>query len=91
MRVKVIEEKPDFMAFEVSGLDVSIIDVVSERINALEDAEYFGYREEHPLTGVITVTMKTRPGAPHPRELLKKELRELGQLMEKLLEEAERL
>jgi DNA-directed RNA polymerase subunit L len=57
----------------------------------MDDVEYFGYREEHPLTGLITVVMKVRSGSSSPRELVKRAIKELDGYLDGLLDEVDRL
>ena len=57
----------------------------------MKDVEYFGYREEHPLTGLITIVMKVRQGSSPPRELVKRAIKELDGYFDRLLDEVDRL
>ena len=65
--------------------------MLSEKVNAMKDVEYFGYREEHPLTGLITIVMKVRQGSSPPRELVKRAIKELDGYFDRLLDEVDRL
>ncbi|GBC69572.1 hypothetical protein HRbin01_01272 [archaeon HR01] len=91
MRVRIVDEGADFLELEISEADVSLAVMLAEKANSMDGVEYLGYRVEHPLTGVITVTLKTRPGAEPPRTILRKIVDSLGQDLERLLVEVERL
>lgn len=65
--------------------------MLSEKANEMNGVEYFGYREEHPLTGVVTVVMKTRSGSGPPRELIKQVIKELDLYLEGLQGEVDSL
>jgi DNA-directed RNA polymerase subunit L len=65
--------------------------MLAEKANSMDDVGYLGYRVEHPLTGVITVTLKTKPGAGQPRAVLKRVIDSLGMDLDRLLVEVEKL
>ncbi len=65
--------------------------MLSEKANEMDGVEYFGYREEHPLTGVLTIVMKTRAGSGPPRELIKQAIKELDLYLEGVQGEVDRL
>lgn len=80
--MKIVEETKDFMALEVAEVEQSIVNLLTETLNSLEGVLYAGYRVEHPLTGVITISLKVDPEKISPRESLMKALTELDKIFE---------
>jgi DNA-directed RNA polymerase subunit L len=48
MKMKVVEDKQDFLLVEIDGEDQSIINVLTETLNKVDGVMYAGYRIEHP-------------------------------------------
>ncbi len=81
VKLRLLEETDDFMLVEVVGEDQSIVGLLTETLNNQEGIQYAGYRVEHPLTGVITVSIKVDPKKTSARDALKKAFNELKNLV----------
>ncbi|MCS7129705.1 MAG: hypothetical protein NZ919_03615 [Candidatus Caldarchaeum sp.] len=82
--MRVVQEAEDFIVFEVEGQDQSLLGMLTEKINTLEGVQYAGYRLEHPLTGIVSVSVKVDPTKTTPRNAVMKALKDLNELVEKL-------
>ncbi|MEM1942830.1 MAG: DNA-directed RNA polymerase subunit L [Candidatus Caldarchaeum sp.] len=88
MKIRVLEEADDFMLFEVVGEDQSFLGMLTERLNGLDGVQYAGYRVEHPLTGVVSVSVKVDPRKTTPRKAVMEALKELKDLIAELEKQA---
>ncbi len=87
MKMKVLEDKQDFLLVEIDGEDQSIINILTETLNKVDGVMYAGYRIEHPLTGIITMSLKVDPSKTTPRKALAEAFKELGRLVKRLEED----
>ncbi|MCS7110328.1 MAG: hypothetical protein NZ956_02520 [Candidatus Caldarchaeum sp.] len=89
MKLEIIEEKEDFMVLQVSDVEQSIVNLVTETLNSLEGVLYAGYRVEHPLTGKITVSLKVDSKKTSPRKSLLHAFDRLEKMFESVDKELE--
>ena len=82
--IRIINERDDYLEVSISGVDISIVGSVTDYLNMLDEVEYAGYRVEHPLTGEITLIIKTRSEKLKAREAVKKALENLKATLAKL-------
>ncbi|MCS7136945.1 MAG: hypothetical protein NZ941_01080 [Candidatus Caldarchaeum sp.] len=82
MKLRIIEENPDFISVEVTDVDQSVVNLVTETLNTMDGVLYAGYRLEHPLTGKMTVSVKVDPAKTSPRKSLLDVLHNLDQMFE---------
>ncbi|MEM2237074.1 MAG: RpoL/Rpb11 RNA polymerase subunit family protein [Candidatus Caldarchaeum sp.] len=87
VKLRVLEEDESFMLVEVVGEDQSLVGLLTETINEQNGVLYAGYRIEHPLTGIITMSVKVDPEKTTPREAIKKAFKELHELVDRLKQE----
>ena len=87
MKMKVLEDKQDFLLVEINGEDQSIINILTETLNKVDGVMYAGYRIEHPLTGTITMSLKVDPSKTTPRKALAEAFKELERLVKRLEED----
>ncbi|HIQ29484.1 MAG TPA: hypothetical protein EYH45_02855 [Candidatus Caldiarchaeum subterraneum] len=85
--IRIVNERDDYLEVNISGVDVSIVGSVTDYLNTLDGVEYAGYRVEHPLTGEITLIIKTDAGKLKARDAVKKALANLKTTLAKLSEE----
>ncbi|MDJ0269975.1 MAG: DNA-directed RNA polymerase subunit L [Aigarchaeota archaeon] len=90
MKMRIVQERDDFIELLIQEEDASIIDSLSEYINRIDGVEYAGYRIEHPLTGDITLTVKTR-GKPTARRAVLDALKNLRDFVASIQEEVQKL
>jgi DNA-directed RNA polymerase subunit L len=91
MKMKIVEDKQDFLLVEIDGEDQSIINVLTETLNKVDGVMYAGYRIEHPLTNTITLSIKVNPSKTTPRKALAEAFKELGLIVKRLEEEIGRM
>jgi DNA-directed RNA polymerase subunit L len=91
MKMKVVEDKQDFLLVEIDGEDQSIINVLTETLNKVDGVMYAGYRIEHPLTNTITMSIMVNPSKTTPRKALAEAFKELGLVVKRLEEEIGRM
>jgi DNA-directed RNA polymerase subunit L len=91
MKMKVVEDKQDFLLVEIDGEDQSIINVLTETLNKVDGVMYAGYRIEHPLTNTITMSIKINPSKTTTRKALAEAFKELGLVVKRLEEEIGRM
>jgi DNA-directed RNA polymerase subunit L len=91
MKMKVVEDKQDFLLVEIDGEDQSIINILTETLNKVDGVMYAGYRIEHPLTNTITMSIKVNPSKTTTRKALAEAFKELGLLVKRLEEEIGRM
>jgi DNA-directed RNA polymerase subunit L len=91
MKMKVVEDKQDFLLVEIDGEDQSIINVLTETLNKVDGVMYAGYRIEHPLTNTITMSIKVNPSKTTTRKALAEAFKELGLVVKRLEEEIGRM
>jgi len=91
VKLRVLEEDESFILVEVVGEDQSLVGLVTETLNKQNGVLYAGYTLEHPLTGVITISMKVDPKITSPRDAIKKAFKELREVVGKLEAEAKSL
>lgn len=84
VKIRVLEEAEDFMLFEIVGEDQSFLGMLTERLNGHDGVQYAGYRVEHPLTGVVSVSVKVDPRKTTPRKAVMEALKELKELIAEL-------
>jgi DNA-directed RNA polymerase subunit L len=91
MKMKVVEDKQDFLLVEIDGEDQSIINILTETLNKVDGVMYAGYRIEHPLTNTITMSIKVNPSKTTTRKALAEAFKELGLVVKRLEEEIGRM
>ena len=87
--MQIVKEREDYLEITISDVDVSIASSVAEYLNMLDGVEYAGYRVEHPLTGNITLVVKTRPEKIKARDAVKEAISNLKAVLSKLNEEVD--
>jgi len=91
VKLRILEENADFLLVEVIGEDISLVHLLTETINQLPGVQYAGCRLEHPLTGVITMSVKVDPTKTSPRNAVLKAFEALKGQLQDLQSNAEAL
>jgi len=64
MEINILEEKKDFIKFELKGEDHTLCNALKNALWKNEDVEYATYDVKHPLIGIPTIIVKTKKGNP---------------------------
>ncbi len=87
MEINILEERKDFIKFEVIGEEHTLCNALKNELWKDKDVEYATYRVAHPLKGVPTMMVK----AKDPRASLIKAAGNLKKKNKKFLEELKKL
>jgi len=86
MMVKLVNKRDDYAEIVFSDVDISIVDALTDYLNNIDGVEYAGYRLEHPLTGEITLIIKTKPDKIKTKTAIDNALNSLRETLSKLEE-----
>jgi DNA-directed RNA polymerase subunit L len=84
MEIKVIEESPKKLIFEVKGVGHSFCNALKDELNNDKHVEAAAYRVDHPLVGIPRLIVET--DGESPRDVLASAAKRLMKLNEKAAE-----
>ena len=90
MKIRIVNERKDYMEALITEEDISIVDTLSDYLNMIDGVEYAGHRLEHPLTGEVTLIVKTNEKIT-PREAVRKAFQKMKEELRRLEEEIYKL
>lgn len=60
MAVKFIVKEKNTIELEISGVDISLLTLLVEKLNSTSGVEFAAYKSEHPVVGVPKLIVKTK-------------------------------
>ena len=64
MEVKILVNEKNTIELELSGVDVSLAQLLAEKLNEEKDVDFASYKLEHPLIGSPKLFLRTKKGEP---------------------------
>lgn len=64
MEVKILVNDKNTMELELGGVDVSLAQLLAEKLNEEKDVDFASYKLEHPLVGSPKLFVRTKKGEP---------------------------
>jgi DNA-directed RNA polymerase subunit L len=89
MEINILEEKKDFLKFEIIGEEHTFCNALKNELWKDKDVDYATYRIAHPLKGIPTMIIKTK--GKSPKEVLLKAVERLKSKDKKFLEELKKV
>jgi DNA-directed RNA polymerase subunit L len=89
MELNIIEDKKDFLKFEIIGEEHTLCNALKMKLWKDKAVEYATYDVRHPLKGIPVMIIKTKTGSP--RDALKNAVKNLKTLDKKFLDEFKKL
>ena len=86
LEIKVVVNEPNKLSIRIRGEDHTLLNLLTEELNKLENVTFAAYRQEHPLTGEYVLTIVT-DGKIEPLDALKEASENLKRLFEGLLKQ----
>jgi len=91
MKLRLVDERDDFLELEVTGEDESLLDSLSEYVRSVGGVLYAGRRIDHPLTGKISLMVKTEPRIVKARTAVSEALKRLHKDLDDMYTEVQQL
>jgi DNA-directed RNA polymerase subunit L len=64
MEVKILVSEKNILELELSDIDVSLAQLLAEKLTEEKDVEFASYKLEHPLIGSPKLYLRTKKGEP---------------------------
>ena len=64
MEVKILVNEKNTMELELGGVDVSLAQLLAEKLSQEKDVDFASYKLEHPLIGSPKVFLRMKKGEP---------------------------
>ncbi|HSB47729.1 MAG TPA: RpoL/Rpb11 RNA polymerase subunit family protein [Candidatus Bilamarchaeum sp.] len=64
MEVKILVNEKNTLEMELGDTDVSLAQLLAEKLNEEKDVEFASYKLEHPLVGSPKLFVRTKKGEP---------------------------
>lgn len=68
--MKIVSKDKNTLELETEGIDHSLLQLLSDRLNEDKGVEFVSYKVEHPLVGNPKLIIRTKSGTPE-KHLLK--------------------
>ena len=60
--MKILIEEKNTLEMELEGVDQSLVQLISEKLNEDKDVEFASFKVEHPILGSPKLIVKTKKG-----------------------------
>jgi DNA-directed RNA polymerase subunit L len=64
MEVNILTNEKNTLELELGDTDVSLAQLLAEKLNEEKDVEFASYKKEHPLVGAPKLFVRTKKGDP---------------------------